>query len=79
MLAKVGDVVDIKIKKPNKNEFRGVIGNAVDVFLVFKGQTKIGMIPINIDTSNLDLKKNRNGKIEDMNLITKKIIIKISN
>jgi hypothetical protein len=26
MLAKVGDKVEIKVKKPNKNEFRGSIG-----------------------------------------------------
>jgi hypothetical protein len=46
--AKAGDVVSLVRKKANKKEFRSSIGPAVDSILVFRGQTKIGMIPINI-------------------------------
>ena len=44
--AKVGDTVSLVRKKANKKEFRSSIGAAVDSILVFRGQTKIGMIPI---------------------------------
>ena len=45
-LTKVGDVVLIKIKKPRMNEFRSKIGPAVTSSLVFKNETKIGMLPL---------------------------------
>lgn len=45
-MAKEGDTVTIKRKQAKKNEFRGhKIGAASDSYLVFKGITKIGMIP----------------------------------
>ncbi len=44
--AKTGDRVSLVRKKANKKEFRSSIGAAVDSILVFRGQTKIGMIPI---------------------------------
>lgn len=50
--AKTGDVVSLVRKKANKKEFRSSIGAAVDSILVFKGQTKIGMIPIKIGEEN---------------------------
>jgi hypothetical protein len=77
MLAKVGDKVEIKVKKPNKNEFRGSIGSAVEVFLVFKGPTKIGMIPTNSDIQNLKIKPKSQGKIITLDPIKKVIIIDI--
>jgi hypothetical protein len=50
--AKVGDTVALVRKKANKNEFRSSIGAAVDSILVFRGQTKIGMIPIKTAEEN---------------------------
>ncbi len=47
-----GDVVEIKIKKPSATEFRGQgIGAGVKTYLVFKGITKVGMIPVKIADS----------------------------
>jgi hypothetical protein len=50
--AKVGDTVSLVRKKANKKEFRSSIGAAVDSILVFRGQTKIGMIPIKFGEEN---------------------------
>jgi hypothetical protein len=52
--AKDGDTVSLVRKKANKREFRSSIGAAVDSILVFKGQTKIGMIPIKTGEDNAD-------------------------
>lgn len=52
-LAKVGDLVSIKKNKPRANEFRGnKLGIATDSLLVFKGITKIGMVPTEFLKSN---------------------------
>ena len=77
MLAKVGDKVEIKVKKPNKNEFRGSIGTAVDVFLVFKGQTKIGMIPTNLNLSSISIQEFNRGKIKTLDPKKKSIYIEL--
>jgi hypothetical protein len=45
MMAKEGDLVKIKRKAPKLNEFRGTLEAATESFLIFKGETKIGMIP----------------------------------
>jgi hypothetical protein len=45
VLAREGDLAEINSKKPNLREYRSSIGAAMEVFLVFKGNTKIGMIP----------------------------------
>jgi hypothetical protein len=49
---KVGDSVSVRRKIPNKREFRDRIGAASESFLVFKGETKIGMIPIKFSNEN---------------------------
>ena len=51
-VAKVGDLVTVRKKLPNKNEFRDKIGSATESFLVFKGETKIGMIPSKFSVEN---------------------------
>jgi hypothetical protein len=79
MLTKVGDRVEIKVKKPNKNEFRGSIGSATEVFLVFKGPTKIGMIPTNFDSSIFKSKRIIWGKIQSIESTKKQIIIEITS
>jgi len=50
--AKAGDTVLLRRKIANKKEYRGSIGAAVDSILVFRGQTKIGMIPIAVSESS---------------------------
>jgi hypothetical protein len=45
-ILKQGDVVEVRKKHPRTNEFRGEkIGGGSVSFLIFKGITKIGMIP----------------------------------
>jgi hypothetical protein len=45
MMAKEGDLLEIKQKVPRIGEFRGKIGAPSESFLIFKDKTKIGMIP----------------------------------
>ncbi len=45
MFAKEGDRALLKRSAPKPNEYRDKIGPAGEAFLVFKGETKIGMIP----------------------------------
>lgn len=45
MLAKEGDQALIRRNPPKPNEYRDKIGPAIESYLVFKGETKIGMIP----------------------------------
>jgi len=45
MVASDGDLGEIKRTKPHVNEYREKIGAPTEAFLVFKGRTKIGMIP----------------------------------
>jgi hypothetical protein len=42
---KVGERVRVELKRKKMNEYRDKIGPPTDCHLVFKGQTKIGMIP----------------------------------
>lgn len=52
-LIKVGDRLQVNRIKPKKNEYRDKIGSPKEALLVFKGQTKVGMIPFDI-LSNLN-------------------------
>ena len=45
LLAKEGDRATIRRKPPGLREYREKNGPASEAFLVFKGETKIGMIP----------------------------------
>jgi hypothetical protein len=45
LLAKVGELASVRRVMPKKNEYREKIGAAQEAILIFKGQTKIGMIP----------------------------------
>jgi len=44
-LVRVGDRVRISLKQANRREFREKIGPAQDCYLVFRGVTKLGMVP----------------------------------
>lgn len=46
MFAKAGDKAVIKRNAPKLREYRDKIGPATEAYLVFKGETKIGMIPL---------------------------------
>ena len=45
LMIREGELLEIKRKPPNKNEFRGRLEAATESYLVFKSQTKIGMLP----------------------------------
>ena len=77
-LAKVGDTVSIKKKAPNTNEFRGSLEKPVDVFLVFKGITKVGMIPSAISNNIDTMSKIHRAVIESMDSSKKQIAIYIA-
>jgi len=64
-LAKEGDKVLLRRNKPKPNEYRDKIGPAVETILVFKGRTKIGMIPVDASDFNI-LKLNFHAKICEM-------------
>jgi len=49
-IVKEGDVALIKIVKAKPNEYVEKFGPPRDCFLVFKGPTKIGMIPLKVAT-----------------------------
>ena len=42
---KVGDRLGVAFSPPKPNEYRSKIGKAQGGFLLFRGQTKVGMIP----------------------------------
>ena len=59
MIAKEGELVTIQHRPPRPNEYREKIGAAAECYLVFKGKTKIGMIPkkITVDHPEFLIKK----------------------
>jgi hypothetical protein len=72
MIAKEGELVSIQHRPPKLNEYREKIGPAAECYLVFKGKTKLGMIPKKIvkDHKELLVKKNcRIIKIDQANSI----------
>jgi len=77
LFAKEGDFVAIREKIPNLREFRGTLESARVVFLVFKGQTKVGMIPpIFLEQHDISDKLSR-GRIVKIDKEKKKIIIEL--
>jgi hypothetical protein len=75
---KPGDTVTLFRKQPNKREFRASIGAAVESILIFKGPTKIGMIPVKIADENAEyLKGKSTAKITVTDSAKKTIIIKV--
>ena len=75
---KVGDVALIKFVKAKANEYREKIGPAKDCFLVFKGPTKIGMIPIKVATEDLKLTTSRKCLISKVDRAANKICISMT-
>jgi hypothetical protein len=73
--AKVGDAVSLVRKKANKNEFRASIGAAVDSILVFRGQTKIGMIPIKVSDINAEYLADKFSAKVTKSEVTKKLLV----
>ncbi|MDD2840128.1 MAG: hypothetical protein PHY80_03285 [Rickettsiales bacterium] len=74
-MVKIGDTVRIEHKPAKLNEYREKIGPAVDCYLVFKGQTKIGMIPNNFVKTHKDYLKKRICKISGIDKDKSKIMI----
>ena len=75
MMTKEGDVLRIEHKPPKPNEFREKIGPAAEFYLVFKGRTKIGMIPQKIATQHKELMKKKYCRIEKIDKIKSIIIV----
>ena len=65
-MIKLGDTVRIEHKPAKLNEYRDKIGPAVDCHLIFKGQTKIGMIPNNFVKNNKDYLRKKVCKISSV-------------
>lgn len=63
MMVKEGERVTIQYRPPRPNEYREKIGPASECYLVFKGETKIGMIPKEIIISHKNLLKKRNCRV----------------
>ena len=63
---KLGDKVSLRVRGANKNEYRDKIGAAQDVFLVFKGQTKIGMVPKRIGAENHETIASSNWRVVEI-------------
>jgi hypothetical protein len=75
---KPGDTVTLFRKQPNKREFRASIGAAVESILIFKGSTKIGMIPVKIADENSGyLKGKSTATVTVTDPVKKTIIIKV--
>ncbi|MGB4468166.1 MAG: hypothetical protein WBH99_01455 [Azovibrio sp.] len=74
-MIKLGDTVRIEHKPAKLNEYREKIGPAVDCYLIFKGQTKIGMIPNNFVKNHKDYLKKRVCKISGIDKDQSKISI----
>jgi hypothetical protein len=77
-IVKEGDIALIKIVKAKPNEYREKIGPPKDCFLVFKGPTKIGMIPLKVATEELQLIASRKCLISIVNKAANKIFISMS-
>jgi hypothetical protein len=77
MMAKEGDILEIRRKLPKLNEYRGTLEVATESLLIFKGQTKIGMIPYEVYTLLKNIKFKKKCRISMMNKEMKKIQIKI--
>jgi hypothetical protein len=77
-IVKEGDVALIKIVEAKPNEYMEKIGPPKDCFLIFKGPTKIGMIPLKVATEELQLIASRKCLISIMNKAANKICISMS-
>lgn len=77
-VAKEGDRARIEHKPPRRNEYREKIGPPTDCYLVFKGQTKIGMIPKDFVDSHKDLLRRRVCLIKEMNPQKSLVVISFS-
>ena len=75
MMAKEGELVQIRHTPSKKNEYRANIGPPADCYLVFKGQTKIGMIPKTFVNQNKQLMRPKNCRIKKMDQSKSVIII----
>ena len=74
-IVRKGDIALIKIVKAKPNEYREKIGPAKDCFLVFKGPTKIGMIPFKVATEELQLISSRKCLISIVDKAANKIFV----
>jgi hypothetical protein len=77
LAVKEGDNLKILHKPPRHYEFREKIGPAIEYYLVFKGQTKIGMIPSAFVNKNKNLLDKKSCKIVSIDKEKSSIVIDI--
>jgi hypothetical protein len=77
MMAKEGDLLEIKSKIPRVGEYRSRLGAPCESLLVFKNITKIGMIPQKIIAKYGKLRLLGNCRVLKMNQDSGAIIIQI--
>jgi hypothetical protein len=77
LAVKEGDSVKILHKPPRHNEYREKIGPAIEYYLVFRGQTKIGMIPSSFVNKNQSLMDKKVGRVVSMDKAKSSIVIDI--
>lgn len=75
--AKEGDKAVVKRNPPKLREYRDKIGPANEAFLVFKGETKIGMIPHEFIAKLGTVKFKRICSIVKMDPLSDLIIVKL--
>lgn len=73
-LVREGHPVRLQFKRSDKREYREKIV-ARDCFLVFRGQTKIGMVPTKLNEDHADAFKTRNWRIKVVDAIRKVVSI----
>lgn len=80
LMIREGELLEIKRKPPKKNEFRGRLEAATESYLVFKSQTKIGMLPTKfVKENNANNFKNKcriNRVDKEKNIIIVEILLK---
>lgn len=77
MMAKEGDKAVVKKNPAKRNEYRDKIGPAAEAFLVFKGETKIGMIPHEFIAKMVDTPFKKVCRIAKMNPSLDVIVVDI--
>ncbi len=74
-MVKNGETVRIEHKPARPNEYREKIGPAAECYLVFKGQTKIGMIPRDFANEHPKYLRRKVCKISSVDKENKKILV----
>ncbi len=78
MRVRKGEVLRIRMKAANKREYRDKIGSAADCLLVFKDETKIGMIPHKVLEANEFIRNARVCRVSEVQEQTGTLLVKVT-